>query len=215
MPDSFSAFERRFVGPYRDGFARLTAPLVRLLMALGVPPNLVSASQIAVGVVIIAVMGPAPQIAFILFLSTLFLDSLDGALARTSGRGSQFGALVDQISDHTRETLVIVAVTLQGALHPGVAVLYPLVYALFNFLLYVCNMFGAPVPWTIKSYLVVYPALFLYCFFGVPWLTPAVALSEVLMAVSIGIALRNLSRAMAAGTDGSAAATETSPPRNP
>lgn len=215
MPDSFSTFEHRFVGPYRDGFARLTAPLVRLLMALGVPPNLVSASQIAVGVVIIAVMGPAPKIAFILFLTTLFLDSLDGALARTSGRGSKFGALVDQISDHTRETLVIVAVTLQGALHPGVAVLYPLVYALFNFLLYVCNMFAAPVPWTIKSYLVVYPALFLYTFFGLPWLTPAVALSEVLMTVSIGIALRNLSAAMAAGTGGSAAATGTSPPRNP
>ena len=196
MPDSFSAIERRFVDPYRSFFVRLTAPVVRLLMALGVPPNAVSASQIVVGAVIVAVMGPAPKLAFVLFLSTLFLDSLDGALARTSGRGNQFGALVDQLCDHTRETLVIVAVTLQGALEPGLAVLYPLVYTLFNFLLYVSNMYGAPVPWTVKSYLVVYPALFLYTCFGLPWLTPAVALSEALMAVSICIALRNLSRAM-------------------
>ena len=53
-----------------------------------------------------------------------------------------------------------------------------------------------PVPWAVKSYLVVYPALFLYLWFGLDLLTPAVVLSEVLMLIVIGIGLRNLARVL-------------------
>lgn len=196
MMDSFSTFERRLVGPYRTTFARVVAPLVRLLVWLRVSPNAVSASQIAVGLAIVFIIGPWPQFAFLLFLVTLQLDSLDGALARAYGRSSQFGALFDQLCDHTREILMIAAVALQGALYVGAAVLYPLVYATFNFMLFLCNYRGAPVPWAVKSYLVVYPALFLYTFFKVEWLTPAVVLSIGFMVTSIVIGLRNLSRVM-------------------
>jgi len=196
MNDSFSTFERRLVGPYRAAFARVTAPLVRLLVWLRVPPNAVSASQVAIGIVIVLVFGSYPQLAFVLFLSTLMLDSLDGALARAYGRTSQFGALFDQVSDHTRETLMIAAMALHGALHVVAAVLYPLVYAMFNFTLFLCNYKQAPVPWALKSYLVVYPAFFLYAFFGLNWLTAAVTLSMALMVTSILLGLRNLSQVM-------------------
>ena len=196
MNDSFSTFERRLVGPYRAAFARVTAPLVRLLVWLRVPPNAVSGSQIAIGIVIVFVFESYPQLAFVLFLSTLMLDSLDGALARAYGRTSQFGALVDQLSDHTRETLMIAAMALHGALYVVAAVLYPLVYAVFNFTLFLCNFKQAPIPWALKSYLVVYPAFFLYAFFGLNWLTAAVTLSIALMATSILLGLRNLSQVM-------------------
>ena len=194
MNDSFSTFERRLVGPYRATFARVTAPLVRLLVWLRVPPNAVSASQVAIGIVIVLVFGSYPQLAFVLFMSTLVLDSLDGALARAYGRTSQFGALFDQLSDHTRETLMIAAMALHGALHVVAAVLYPLVYAVFNFMLFLCNFKQAPIPWALKSYLVVYPAFFLYAFFGLNWLTAAVTLSMALMVTSILLGLRNLSQ---------------------
>ena len=196
MNDSFSTFERRLVGPYRAAFARVTAPLVRLLVWLRVPPNAVSASQIIIGIVIVFVFGSYPQLAFVLFLSTLMLDSLDGALARAYGRTSQFGALSDQLCDHTRETLMIAAMALYGALHVVAAVLYPLVYAVFNFMLFLCNFKQAPIPWALKSYLVVYPAFFLYAFFGLNWLTAAVTLSLALMVTSILLGLRNLSQVM-------------------
>ncbi len=199
MADSFSTFERRFVQPYRSGFARLVGPLLRLLVALHVPPNAVSATQIVLGVIIVAIMGQAPQLAFVLFIVTLLLDSLDGALARSYGRLSRFGALFDQICDHVRETLVILALATIGVLHVSAAVLYPLVYILFNFLLFLCNHQKAPVPWAFKSYLIVYPAFFLYAFFGLWWLTPAVVLSMALMTVTILIALRNLSQVMDVG----------------
>ena len=47
-----------------------------------------------------------------------------------------------------------------------------------------------------KSYLVVYPALFAHLWFGLDVLTPAVVLSEILMLLAIGVGLRNLARAM-------------------
>ena len=119
-----------------------------------------------------------------------------GRLARRYGVSSSFGALVDQICDHVRETLVILAVALIGALHLGVAVLYPLIYALFNFTLFLCNYRGVPVPWAIKSLFTFYPALFLYTFFGINVLTLSVGIGVALMVLSILIGLNNLRQAM-------------------
>lgn len=196
MADSFSTFERLYVGPFRIAFARVTSPLVKLLMLLRVPPNAVSLSQIFFGIVIVIIFGEHPRIAFAVFIATLVLDGLDGALARAYGRSSQFGALVDQISDHTRETLMIVAAAFHGVLHPIPAVLYPLVYGMCNFLLYLCNYKQAPIPWALKSYMVVYPAFFFYAFLSLDLMTPAVVLSITLMTITILLGMRNLSRTM-------------------
>lgn len=200
MHDSFSAIERPLVGPYRKGFAWVSAPLVRLLVALHVSPNAVSLSQIAVGGLIVAVLGQAPGVGFLLMLACMFIDSLDGAVARAYGRYSQFGALVDQIADHLREALVIAGLALHGGLYPVVAVMYPIIQAVFNFLVFLCNQREVPVPWTVKSYLTVYPVFFLWAFFGVNWLTPGVALAEAFMVATILLALRRLSGALDVGT---------------
>lgn len=196
MADSFSSFERLYVGPFRIAFARVTGPLVKLLVLLKVSPNVVSTSQIAIGVIIVVILAEHPRTAFLLFLSTLVLDGIDGALARAYGRTSDFGALVDQLSDHVRETLMIAGFAFHGALNPIAAVLYPLVYALCNFLLYVCNHKGAPIPWALKSYMVVYPAFFFYAFLGRDFMTPAVVLSITLMTITILLGMRNLRRVL-------------------
>ena len=194
--DSYSAFERRFIGPFRDGLHRATAPLVRLLARLGVPPNALSASQVVGGFVVLALVPEHPRVAFLLFLGLLLIDGLDGALARATGRASQFGALVDQYCDHVREITVVGGMALFGALAILPAVLYGVLYTGLNLTVYLANAHGASVPWAVKSYLVVYPALFLYLWFGLEVLTPAVVVSEGLMLVTIGMGLRNLSRAV-------------------
>ena len=85
---------------------------------------------------------------------------------------------------------------LWGALALMPALLYGLIYTGLNLTVYLANAHGAPVPWAIESYLVVYPALFLSLWFGLDVLTPAVVLSEGPMLVAIGMGLRNLVRAM-------------------
>jgi CDP-diacylglycerol--glycerol-3-phosphate 3-phosphatidyltransferase len=194
--DSYSAFERRFIGPFRAMLLRATRPLVALLARLDVPPNALSASQVPGGFLVVALVPVQPRWAFVLFLALLLVDGIDGALARATGRASPFGALVDQYSDHVREVTVVGGMAVWGGLAVLPAVLYGVIYTGLNLTVYLANQHGAPVPVAVKSYLVVYPALFLYLWFGLEVLTPAVVLSEVLMLIAVGMGLRNLARAM-------------------
>jgi phosphatidylglycerophosphate synthase len=196
--DSYSALERRFIGPFRRGLATVMEPIVAALAWARVSPNALSASQIVGGFVVLALVPEQPRLAFVLFVAVLLLDGLDGALARATGKASPFGGLVDQYCDHIREVTVIGGMALFGGLAILPAVLYGIVYTGLNLTIYLANAHGAPVPWAIKSWLVVYPGLFLYLWFGLDVLTPAVVLSEALMLVVILIGLRNLSRTMRA-----------------
>jgi small-conductance mechanosensitive channel len=74
--------------------------------------------------------------------------------------------------------------------------LYGLICTGLHRTVYLANAHAAPVPWAVKTYLVVYSALFLSLLFGLDVLTPAVVPSEGLMLVAIGLGLRNLARAM-------------------
>jgi phosphatidylglycerophosphate synthase len=195
-PDSYSAFEREFIGPVRQMLLRATGPLVALLARCGIHPNVVSASQVPGGFAVLALVPAYPRLAFALFLVLLLIDGIDGALARATGKASAFGGLVDQYCDHVREITVVGGMAMWGALPIVPAVLYGLIYTGLNLTLYLANAHGAPVPWAVKSYVVVYPALFLHLWFGLDVLTPAVVLSEALMLLAIGMGLRNLARAM-------------------
>jgi phosphatidylglycerophosphate synthase len=194
--DSYSAAERKIIGPFRQRLLQATRPLVTLLARLDVHPNVLSASQVVGGFAVLALAPSYPRLAFVLFLSLLLIDGLDGALARATGKASTFGGLVDQYCDHIREITVVAGLAIWGTPAVLPAVLYGLIYTGLNLTVYLANAHGAPVPWALKSYLIVYPALFLYLWFGLDLLTPAVVLSEMLMLLVIGIGLRNLARAM-------------------
>lgn len=196
MCDSYSSFERRFLNQGRWLVHTLLKPAVFLLAALHVPPNTVSLAQVGVGVIIVFTVTPYPRLTFLLFLLALFLDGLDGALARHIGRTSRFGALLDQFCDHVREVLVIAALARAGALSPLPAVLYAITYPALNLTLFLCNHYQVPLPLALKSYLVVYPALFAYLWFGVNWLDGAVSLSIGLMGLVIVQGLFHLRRGM-------------------
>ena len=194
--DSYSAAERKIIGPFRQQLLRATRPLVTLLARLNVHPNLLSASQVVGGFAVLALAPTYPRLAFLLFLAILLIDGLDGALARATGKASAFGGLVDQYCDHIREITVVAGMAIWGTPAILPAVLYGLIYTGLNLTVYLANAHCAPVPWAVKSYLIVYPALFLYLWFGLDLLTPAVVLSEALMLIVIAIGLRNLARAM-------------------
>ncbi len=194
--DSYSAFERKLLAPARRLLRRVYLAPVKLLAALRVTPNMVSFSQVPLGVVVVALVPTQPRLAFILFVAALTLDGLDGALARETNRASKFGALFDQYCDHIREVVVVAGFALHGALNPFLAGLYGLTYPAFNLTLYLCNAYRAPVPFAIKSYAIVYPALFLFLWFGMNVLDFAVVLSAGLMWLVIAIGLWRLRRAM-------------------
>ncbi len=194
--DSYSSLERKFLAPARTLLRAVFSPLVRVLAALRVSPNAVSFSQVILGAVVVALMPTHPRVAFILFVAALALDGLDGALARATNRATRFGALFDQYCDHAREVIVVAGLALHGALNPFLAGIYGVTYPGFNLTLYLCNSYRAPLPFAVKSYLVVYPALFAYLWFGANILDAAVALSIALMIFVIALGLIRLKSAM-------------------
>lgn len=194
--DSYSALERKLLAPARGLLRAVYTPLVRMLAALHVSPNAVSFSQVILGAVVVGLMPQHPRVAFVLFVVAIALDGVDGALARATNRVTRFGALFDQYCDHAREVIVVAGLALHGALNPFLAGLYGLTYPGFNLTLYLCNSYRVSLPFAIKSYLVVYPALFAYLWFGVNVLDAAVALAIALMGLVVGLGLWRLSRAM-------------------
>jgi CDP-diacylglycerol--glycerol-3-phosphate 3-phosphatidyltransferase len=190
--DSYSSLERRFLAPYRQIALTVVHPIVWVLARLGIRPNWVSISQVAVGGIVLLVIGSQPRLAFVLFLLALLIDGLDGALARYTGRSSRYGALVDQVSDHARETLVIAALASTGGLSAVLATLYAFVYVAFNFILFLCNYFRVPVQVALKTYLFTYPAIFCYLWLGWNWLDIGVGIAVAVMSVVIVLGLWRL-----------------------
>ena len=181
---SYSRAERIILGPFRRGMAVVLAPAVAALDWLGVPPTAVSLSQIPIGFAAAALIAHAPRVALGLFVVTLLLDAIDGALARKSGRESAFGALADQVSDHIREITVVGGLVAAGAMRGEIGVAYALLYPLVNFLLYAANRYRADVPLAIKTWMSFYPFLLIYLAFEINWLDYAGAASAGFMAAT-------------------------------
>lgn len=194
--DSYSALERRLLGPAHAVLRTIYTPIVRVLAWARIPPNAVSLSQIAFGVLVVALIPAQPRLAFVLFVLAIVVDGLDGALARATDRVTRFGAFIDQVADHVREILVVAGLALFGALNPFLATLYGLAYPGFNLTIYLCNRYRTPVPIAIKSYLSFYPALFLFLWLDVNVLDAAAALSLVLMGIVIAQGMWRLRTAM-------------------
>lgn len=99
---------------FRGLSARLLAPLVAILLRLGVSPDLVTVSG-TVGVVLSALLcfpqGWLWQGSLIVTVFVLF-DMLDGQMAKVSGRTTNWGAFLDSTSDRLGDAAVFGGVLL-------------------------------------------------------------------------------------------------------
>ena len=91
----------------QDGFVNLTKPLIKILIKLDVNPN--SVSVIGVVVTLFAavafVMGHLRLGGFLILFGGFF-DVIDGALARSCGKATRFGALFDSTMDRYAEFIM-------------------------------------------------------------------------------------------------------------
>jgi phosphatidylglycerophosphate synthase len=195
-PDSYSALEQRFLEPARALLMRIYHPIVLLLAWLKVSPNLVSFSQIPLGLLIVIMITPHPRPAFLLIVVSIITDGIDGALARHLGRSSPFGALWDNFCDHVREIVVIAGLAWVGALNGFWAALYGLAYPGINITLALCNHYKTPIPLAIKSYITAYPFILLYLWWGINLLDWGIGFSVLTMGVTIAWGIWLLRRAL-------------------
>jgi phosphatidylglycerophosphate synthase len=194
--DAYSALEQRLREPARALLGRIYHPLVLLLAWLGVSPNLVSFSQIPLGLLIVIMITPHPRLALLLIVASIAIDGIDGALARHLGRATPFGALWDGYCDHVREVLVVAGLAWVGALNGFWAALYGLAYPGINLTISLCNHYKTPIPLAIKSYITAYPFIFLYLWWGINWLDWGIGFSVLTMFFTIAWGARLLHEAL-------------------
>lgn len=104
---------------FREAVARLLTPPARLLVRLGVGPDIVTWVGTGLVVVIAAVMVPLGwlwQAALLLGLVS-FADMLDGQMARVGGTGTRWGAFLDSALDRIGDGAVMGSITVWFALH--------------------------------------------------------------------------------------------------
>lgn len=105
-----------------------------------------------------------PLIAVCFLIFHLFLDALDGPLARISGNDNDSWAFTDILCDHTWLFVVVVALVWSHLVHPVVALIYMYVYTLLVVFLTVRNTIHMPINATVRP---TYPIYLLYFLFAV------------------------------------------------
>ncbi len=95
----------------QDRFTNSLLPLIKRFSKWGLSPNSVTIAGVA-----ITFFGAAAfvigyiRLAGILILSGGFCDTMDGSIARTSGRASRFGALLDSAADRYSEFIMYLGI---------------------------------------------------------------------------------------------------------
>ena len=96
---------------YKEAFRQLIRPLARVLSAMRVRPDALTAMgwAFSVGAAVLFALGYAKTAGAVMLFAGLF-DALDGAVARESNRISTFGAFLDSTLDRLSESAIFVGV---------------------------------------------------------------------------------------------------------
>ena len=97
---------------YKESFRQLLRPLARVLSAMRVRPDALTAVgwALSVGAATLFALGLTKTAGAVMLFAGLF-DALDGAVARESNRMSAFGAFLDSTLDRLSESAIFVGVT--------------------------------------------------------------------------------------------------------
>jgi phosphatidylglycerophosphate synthase len=169
--------------------ARIFRPFLELLTRLRVTGNVITNLRLVGAFVFLGWFYVNPHSAVIFLIILLFLDTLDGALARYQDKASDRGKFIDVIVDRLIYNFVILALFLDGA--PGFLAAYNIMIIDAAYLLAtVKKNEGEPSDWIIKTYprmsylsaLVVIP-FFLKFLFAVDYIDIALVVTNTLATV--------------------------------
>jgi CDP-diacylglycerol--glycerol-3-phosphate 3-phosphatidyltransferase len=108
----------RIKSGYTDGGRQLASRFVRVLRESRITPNQLTALGFALNLVAAVLVYRESYIAAAaVFLIGSIIDILDGALARSRGQATAFGAFIDSTTDRVSEGAMLCAATLVFARH--------------------------------------------------------------------------------------------------
>lgn len=157
FPDLFSEktedgkatrFVRTVIEGHRRVFGRLMRPVLALLTAIGVSPDLLSLAQVFCAAVGAYRLPLSPWTALGWYLGAIAFDALDGALARYQCRTSAWGKLWDRLCDYGRASLLMVGLCNAGLVSTTLGVFYVYTHGLYSTLHYLGRWDRIRVPFS-------------------------------------------------------------------
>lgn len=192
----YSDSEARLLYPWQRLRQVVVFPLVAMLDALRITPDMLSWASVILGAGFFFLARLRFDIAFWLLVGSVLLDALDGALARYRRASSAKGAFTDAFCDETVVALTVGGLVWQGAINPVLGLAFVFIYTMLVTLLLIHQMLAVSSHWIIRpSRMLLYVFVGIYYFFGENWLDGL--LWVYLLAIPmLGISYRHIHRAL-------------------
>ena len=135
---------------------RLFGPLLGALDSLGATPNHLTLASLLAGLAFCPLYFWSKPLAFVLLAIHVFLDGLDGPLARHTGVASRRGSFTDTMSDQTVITATTLTLMYARVVHFVPGTLYVFTYTVVVLFAMARNFLETPYSWLIRPRFYVY-----------------------------------------------------------
>jgi phosphatidylglycerophosphate synthase len=154
--DVYAARERDLMVLTQQVRERLFGPMLRVLSALGVTPDHLTLLSLAAGVSFCGLYFWSKPVAFAMIALHIFLDGLDGPLARFKGTASRSGSFTDTMADQMVITATTITLMYAKVIDMVPGTLYIVIYTVVVLFAMARNMLDVPYAWIIRPRFYVY-----------------------------------------------------------
>ena len=167
----YSGSEGRFLYPWQRVRQTLLLPLAAALDKLRITPDMLSWASVTLGIGFFFVARLRFDIAFWLLVGSVFLDALDGVLARYRRASSSRGSFTDTFCDEAVVALTVGGLAWQGAINAILGIIFVYIYTSLVTFLLIHQLLDVSSQGIIRpSRMLLYAFVGIYYFFGRNWL---------------------------------------------
>jgi phosphatidylglycerophosphate synthase len=146
----YSEEEARVLGPWQKIRQVLFFPLALALSRLGIGPDMLSFSSVALSIGFCLLAPFHFTVAFWLLVASFLLDGLDGVIARLTKSNVARGSFTDACCDQAVLAFSVAGMAWVGAIHPVLAVLFVYVYTTLVIFLVLHHLLRISSRWIVR-----------------------------------------------------------------
>ncbi len=167
----YSGSEERFLYTWQRVRQTLLLPVAAALDKLHIRPDMLSWASVVLGAGFFFVARLRFDIAFWLLVGSVFLDALDGVLARYRRASSARGSFTDTFCDQAVVALTVGGLAWQGAINAILGIVFVYIYTSLVTFLLIHHLLDVSSQGIIRpSRMLLYGFVGIYYFFGKNWL---------------------------------------------
>jgi phosphatidylglycerophosphate synthase len=164
----YSEDEERVLGPWQKIRQFFLAPIAALLSRLGISPDMLSYTSVALGIGFFFLAPFNFTVAFWLLVASVICDGLDGVEARLKRTNTARGSFTDMFCDQAVVAFSVAGMVWRGSINPVLALLFVYVYTALVIFLMLHRMLQVSSHWIVRpSRMMLYIAIGLDFFFNI------------------------------------------------